>query len=553
MLLLAFCLSFCSFGVGVAYADDVAISLSVPAMTFTRSDNSTKVTTKYVSSTSASSAVVDYFASILSEVGFFNSRISFTPQDIVKYDSNEFHFEYSKSGLQLTDLSVDIPFDFAFVSLEGYAVPKIHSTYRVFYPDFYFVGSASVTFSDGSTKSIPLRMESVNSRSISFSAKKELFGNEYIMTSEDFNLKSNSDSQFTLSADGSARLASSVSSLSSEMVSISAQLASISGGQFSGRGVPNSVTLHTMNNMYPIPGTGAIVPPTITVPVVQSADFSSASFLNSSINGSFSASVANLVAASADFAATSADFALESADIVLTQGIVEPSLVKLDKASSDVYVTGFKVSGTIYLPGRYLDFEGPFDFDPYNTENFNSQSYFLFAYNAFCTYGESESILAHIAGTLDNIHHVLRYELPLSIRHLLIPTTEEVSDVVEEAVEDIKNNAGGLGQAVGAVEEDIKAFTSFLTSEVTGSFYIPAAVVNVNNQSYKLWDNFDVAPYFKAAPVQAMTSYLVPFLEFLVATALIYHLYYMWISILSGASYFAFLKGIKTLYDSEDD
>lgn len=555
MLLLAFCLSFCSFGVGVAYADDVEVSLS-SKFTVNFIDPEKEVTFPNVFSLTDDwiNNPVYYaaFTSFMQQLGtsrVFNSN-GVNIGDFNRYDNFSIPVLISKSGLELTDLSFEYPLIFYFVKGSGSSLD-----YLALSPQF--TGVATVNFSDGSSKKISLTSNS----SISFSAKKELFGDEYIMTSEDFSLKSNDDKQFSLASNTgklsakTASLSSERSTLNSDTAGINSSISSISGGQFSGSGLPNSVELTKGSQIITIPVPGELLPQMVYVPIITAASFSSASFLNSSISGRFSASLASFssglasfVLSNGDFSVTAADFSVDDADMVLVDGVVDESLVRLNKASSDVYVTGFSISGNLYFPAAKFVPSGSLSYPTSN--NFST---FLFTYNLFASYGESENMLAHIAATLDGIYYTLRFDLPLRIRHLLIPTTEEVSDVVEGAVNDIKNNAGGLGEAVGAVENDIKEFQNILAGGKPGSLKIPSAVVNVNGQSYKLWDEFDVSPYFQLKPIKDIVSYVVPFLEFLVASFVIYQLYYMWISILSGNSYFAYLKNIPSLNSEEGD
>lgn len=233
---------------------------------------------------------------------------------------------------------------------------------------------------------------------------------------------------------------------------------------------------------------------------------------------------------------------------IAEKGVIDEAPVTLQASEDFISVIGFTITGGFYFnpihsPSNisYETFDGHLGVD----------SALVFSGNVFFTYGEAENIVAHIAGTLDDIYYTLRYDLPLSIRHLLIPTAEEVSDVIDDAVQNIEDNAGGLGQAVTAVNNDIQQFQNILNSGKAGSLKIPAAVVNVNNQQYKLWEEFDVSPYFQLQPIKDIISYVVPFLEFLIAGFVIYQFYYMWISLLSGNSYFAFIRSVKELNDEE--
>lgn len=566
MLSSAFLLYFFSFGAGVAYADDQSYNLGKPTISFVfDSQSSSPVSlsaTKWYNGTDyplTNMLFKDTGTNFLADFnvgkyGFPTGFQSFSLPISVNYNLDK---KYS-------DFLIDIPLVYYFAYLTGdmpNSLSASSGSYYIYKPVFSFSGSAVFTFSDGSTQTFPI---SSTSDSISIGAKKDAATGNYIMTSEDFTLKSNDKQQFSLASSGKASFSAKTASMKSEAANLSGNQASLSSslssisGQFSGSGLPNSAKVNTTNQVITIPGTGSLIPPTVSVPVVSSVTFSSASFLNSTISGgsfssglaTFASGLATFAADRINFSATGADLSVSSADVALTDGVVEESLVSLQSASPDIYPTKFSLTGNLVFQSQFLDFEGPFAYsfdDTYAGKN--AWIYFLLDNRLYA--GTSQSFLAHIAGTLDNIYQAVRYDIPLTLRHLIIPTTEEVSDVIEDAVDNIEQNAGGLGQAVTAVNNDIKQFQNILTSGKAGSLKIPAAVVNVNGQKYKLWEDFDVAPYFQLKPIKDVISYVVPFLEFLIAGFVIYQFYYMWISLLSGNSYFAFIRSVKELNDEE--
>lgn len=274
--------------------------------------------------------------------------------------------------------------------------------------------------------------------------------------------------------------------------------------------------------------------------------------------GNFFGQDGELSANAGEFGVSDASFSADDSEFsIAEQGVINSAPVTLDKASDDVHVIGFSFSGT--LTCVRTKFDHPLDMSDlsFSLESGTNMSPIRFSngvailFYPYVTYGDKESILAHISATLDGIYYALRFDIPLTLRRLIIPTTEEVSDVIEDAVDDIKNNAGGLGDAVTSVENDFSQFMIALSSGKPGSLKIPAAEVNVNGQKYKLWEEFDVAPYFQLAPIKSIVSYVVPILEFFVASYVIYQLYYLWISLLSGNSYFSFLKSLRELNDEE--
>lgn len=372
----------------------------------------------------------------------------------------------------------------------------------------HITGTIIVNFSDGS--SVSKSVDCFNA--FAFSASKSSAGNQYIMSSSDFNLESNSDNQLSIS--------------SAEAVNLSTKLASISGYTSLSSGVVNWKYVQSLVGR-------------------QYVDIDSLNFESGVIN---TQGLGQLIV-------SSADFGLTAGNLVLTKGIVKPSLVTLDSASPDIVVTGITFTGNVNIPMQ--SFVEPIDYDnlPFFLANKQDSGYqfFYLVCNPYATISSSDTVLVTISSTLTQLYRYLRYDLPLYLRHLIIPTSEEVQDVIDDAVKDVTDNAGGLGEALGSVNDEIKSFQEALQSGAAKPLYIPAGIVNLGDVSYTLWPEFDVSPYFEISVVQEMTSFLVPFLEFFAASYVIWQLYYMFLSLLSGNSYFAYLRGIKTLYDEADE
>ena len=171
---------------------------------------------------------------------------------------------------------------------------------------------------------------------------------------------------------------------------------------------------------------------------------------------SFTLSKANFSAKNNNVSVLSGSSSVENSDV--------EALVEISRAEPFVTVSSFSFTGT--LTSVRTRFDHPLDmsdlsfsFDSgfnMNPTRFNNGVSIIFY--PYVTYGDKEGVLAHMASTLDGIYSALRFDLPLTIRRLLIPTEEEVSDVVEDAVEDIKNNAGGLGEAVKIVDTEFSGF-----------------------------------------------------------------------------------------------
>lgn len=613
-LLLVFYLSFCSFGVGVAYADDGSISFSFPnpmsfyvdGMSQTVSIARTSQNQGFPSGSSMYTAIAPsvFGNTVVAGYGAWQAFANYRVYGISQSFSVPVNF--SVSGLDLQDLSFSYDPNFVFIAIQR---PNGDAgiNYDFSRPYWLFSGTATVNFSDGSSKTINLS----SNTTLSFSAKKDNRTNMFNLASDNaFDL--NTDESFKmgsktfdisginnldLSGSGDLNISggsviapvsgqvSGTATLPDELIAdISSYRGNIRTSDYTGRiksvhepsgtqhfSVDNVIELEQNTtgqpigvhyfNMYATRLAFYMDDPLV---FLESASISFAETSVQLLAELVNAKVDSFTLNKADFSVNKANLSAKNNDVTVSSGSASvenanvEALVEISRAEPFITVTGFSVSGDFSFPVQYFDrvfdFTQPFSLlFPDGSATNSWGSYLTLTCNRLYTYGESENMLSHIASTLDGIYYALRVDLPLTIRHLLIPTTEEVQDVVNDAVEEVKNNAGGLGQAVEATQTDIEQLKLFLQGGSSTPLYIPAAVVNLGSTSYTLWDDFDVSPYFQLEPIQSMTSYLVPFLEFLVASALIYHLNAMWWALLSGSSYFGFLKGIHVLYDREDD
>lgn len=453
---------------------------------------------------------------------------------------------FQASGLELTELLIEWEPLPRFLAFRDFAFSSgvVNSPFFFDYVplSMYASGALTVNFSDGTSKSIPL--SNVSANRLSFSVKKDNSSNQYLLSSEDFNLSSDDDvGGLTIKSrsDNSSNLPTDEVYLGD--LNIRNGQASISG-----RDLSNNISVSGGSNIV-----GNLVTP---AGAVNSSTFAINTAIRSFGLYGFSillnfADLSNILLY--DVGSTTAGISVKNAHFSIAEkGIIDEAPVTIIPASENVTVSGFSFTGT--LTSVRTRFEHPLDmsdlsfsFDSgsnMNPTRFNNGVSIIFY--PYVTYGDKEGVLAHMASTLDGIYSALRFDLPLTIRRLLIPTEEEVSDVVEEAVEDIKNNAGGLGEAVDIVDTEFKEIQAAISSSKKAPVIFPAFDINVFGYQVKLWDNIDFAPYLNNELVRLIMAPAELMLIYILATLLVRHMYLMWICITSGSSYFAFIKGLKS-------
>lgn len=481
-------------------------------------------------------------------------------------------YKTSKSNLNLQDLT----FEWAPNPYFGLVRFYNNGSYGYDYSSaFYRVsGSAVVTFSDGSSETIPI---SVSNGPVSFSAKKDNRTNMFNLTS---------DNNFTLTSKDTASLSGSLSHSGgtinapvSGQVSGTAQLPDEltvdihAGGSasFGSRGA--TATLRTPNSPgshnFAVDNTIEIqADPATGMPVGERYFNIWATRLYLSVqNGTidmrdasiyFGASqaialTASLVNAKVDSLTVTAAKASAVGTLVAPNSSVD-SVVQISRHEPFVTVTGFSVDLTVSFPiqsfDRLLDVNNlslsyPVGIPP--TSSWGSAFYYFD--NLSFVWGSSESMLSHIAATLDGIYYTLRFDLPLQLRHLIIPTQEEVEDVVTGAVDEIKNNAGGLGEAVKIVDNEFKEIKDAISSSSATPVIFPAFDINIFGYQVKLWDNIDFAPYLDNELVRLVMAPAELMFIYKLASLLVRHFYLMWVCLTSGSSYFGFLKSLNSSLD----
>ena len=170
------CFIFCGVFPGFVYADD-GIFHYFPGITIFSGSDSIHIDAEGVGSFGSQ------FDGVFPGSYVLLFRYSF-PKEFDSLIIDDISVNISHSGLELPDLSFSYPFNYQVAVFEEY-----NSSYSASPLSCYFAGSATVTFSDGSTSTIPL----FSHNSISFSAKKVNSSNQFLISSEDFNLSANPD------------------------------------------------------------------------------------------------------------------------------------------------------------------------------------------------------------------------------------------------------------------------------------------------------------------------------------------------------------------------
>lgn len=478
------------FGVlpGSAYADEVVVNITNPYTTipyYASSAPSSLTDFKVVYFGPSPSGGInvpsnyDWESSLyirLQQPNFPLNRYFYRFQNRLEFPIN---FSYDLSGKNFQDFTFSYNPHFRLV----YSTQTITNAY-------WLSGDLFVTFSDGTTNQYSYRSSKPE---ISFGISKKAGSNQYIMTSDDFNLSvnsSNEDSIFSLT--------------SSEVVSLSSKFASFSGAVGLGGGA----------SMYPVKdltGMGHLV---VEIP-----------------SGYFPSSNWNTLG-TGNFVVSGADLSLTSSDIFLSKGLVSPSLVTLDKSSPDTVITSFRFSGYIYVSNQIPNIV----LTPKNV------SYTLYPYiifNTFAYFNSSETVGGDILQRLDDIYYFLRIDLPLQLRHLIIPTQEEVKDVLEESFDNIAEEYPVAAGTITTIKGQFTDFNAAISGSSTRGLVLPGIVVSVpgSDEKVKLWEDFDLLPYLQSGPARSLMYWVELMLKALIFIYLVRQAASMFISAITGYSY----------------
>lgn len=553
------CFIFCGVFPGFVYADDGQFSTGTISVNFSNGEISFPYTFRLFDDWINNPDFYSNFTSVMQQLGCsycLNSDGYVALSSDMYFDNFSLPISISVSG-NWQDLAFSCPINFYFVYGSG-------SEYSYVSLTPFFIGTATITFSDGTTENINL----LSDTSISFSAKKDNRTNMFNLTS---------DNAFTLTSKDNASLEGSLSHSGgvinapvSGQVSGTAQLpdelkADIHAGgtaSFSTRGysaVIKSLYTPSGGQHFQTDNQIEIQQNSTGMPIgVRYFNIYASKLAISMLNGTldvrdasiyFGASqaitlTASLVNAKVDSLSVTSAKASAVGTLTAPNSSVD-SVVQISRHEPFVTVTNFSISGSFYFPVTVLIPSGSIDFLGDN----NLGGFFVF--NNLFTYGTSENLLARIASATEGIYYTLRYDIPLAIRHLIIPTQEEVKDAVDDAVDEIKNNAGGLGEAMDIVDTSFDTVTNAFTNSSASGFVLPALDVNINGTVYRIWEDYDFGPALRSQPVQQLTTFATTFLQALMVLYLINHLHVMWIALTSGCSYAGMLKLLKFEDDLE--
>lgn len=509
------CFIFCGVFPGFVYADD-GIFHYFPGVTFFSGSNSIHIDPEGVGS------LGNQFEGIFPGSYVLVFRDSF-PKEFDSLRIDDISVNISHSGLELPDLSFSYPFNYQVAVFENYN----NYVYSASPLSCYFAGSATVTFSDGSTSTIPL----FSHNSISFSAKKVNSSNQFLISSEDFNLSANPDDKnsgltFKSRSDNAQNIPTDELFLSNVIV----KGARIENARSSG-----------LNNSFSASGDFNYI--TIPQNVIRGTANLTTGAISATASGRVGLSLGNFSLSLAimyvdrlilpEISSTTAGVSVKNAEFEIAgKAVIDEAPVTIVPASENVYITGFSVTGTINF--KIVD---------YSSISSNSSlpffSCLLFLYNPVYTFGTSENLLAHIAGTLDGIYFTFRYDLPLQLRHLLIPTQEEVKDVLEESFDNIAEEYPSAAGTITTIKGQFADFNAAISGSSTRGLVLPGITVSIpgSDRKVKLWEDFDLLPYLQTGPARSLMYWVELMLKALIFIYLVRQAASMFISAITGYSY----------------
>lgn len=512
------------FGVfpGFVYADDGQFTTGSISVNFSFGDVSFPYTFRLFDDWINNPNYYANFTSVMQQLGCsycLNSSSSVHFSSDMIFDDFSMPISISHSG-NWQDLSFSCPINFYFVYGSG-------SEYSYVSLTPFFRGTATITFSDGTTESINL----LSSTSISFSAKKVNSSNQFLISSEDFNLSANPDDKESgltfksRSDDNSSNLPHDEIYLgqldirSPRFLDMRSNATILGGGSSDRINLPTGVINATANL------TTGVVSGSISGRVnglsLYGASFSSGS-------GSWSHIYID------EMDSTLAGVSVKNAEFdIAGKAVIDDAPVTIIPASDDVYITNFSISGSFYFPATVLIPSGSIDF--LNDNNFGV----FFVFNTLYTYGISESLLARIASSTEGIYYTLRYDIPLAIRHLLIPTQEEVKDVLEESFDNIAEEYPGAAGTINTIKNQFTDFNASISGSSTRGLVLPGIVVSVpgSDEKVKLWEDFDLLPYLQSGPARSLMYWVELMLKALIFIYLVRQAASMFISAVTGYSY----------------
>lgn len=524
--LLCFCLLcfiFCGVFPVSVYADDGQFSTGAISVSFSNGEISFPYTFRLFDDWINNPDFYSNFTSVMQQLGCsycLNSDGYVSLSSDMYFDNFSLPISISVSG-NWQDLAFSCPINFYFVYGFG-------SEYSYVSLTPYFIGTASITFSDGTTESINL----LSSTSISFSAKKDNSSNQFLISSEDFNLSVNPDDKdsgltFKSRSDNAQNMPTDELFLSN----VTVKGARIENAHSSG-----------LNNLFNTSGDFN----NITIPrnVIRGTANLTTGAISATASGRVGLSLGNFSLSLAimyidrlilpEISSTTAGVSVKNAEFEIAgKAVIDEAPVTIVPASENVIVTNFSISGSFYFPVTTLIPSGSIDFLGDN----NLGGFFVF--NNLFTYGISENLLARIASATEGIYYTLRYDIPLAIRHLLIPTQEEVKDVLEESFDNIAEEYPGAAGTIDTIKNQFADFNASISGSSTRGLVLPGITVSVpgSDEKVKLWEDFDLLPYLQSGPARSLMYWVELMLKALIFIYLVRQAASMFISAVTGYSY----------------
>lgn len=227
------------------------------------------------------------------------------------------------------------------------------------------------------------------------------------------------------------------------------------------------------------------------------------------------------------------------------KAVIDNAPVTIIPASDDVYITGFSFFGSLIIPRQ--KFERPLDMDDLSfskdsginmnpTRFTNAIGFIVYPY---VSYADKEGVVARIASTLDSIYYTLRFDLPLQLRHLIIPTQEEVKDVLEESFDNIAEEYPGAAGTITTIKGQFADFNASISGSSTRGLVLPGITVSIpgSDEKVKLWEDFDLLPYLQTGPARSLMYWVELMLKALIFIYLVRQAASMFISAVTGYSY----------------
>lgn len=477
---------------------------------------------------------------------------------------------FSVSDLELQELLVDVDLNPRVMAFRLFIFTSgiVNSPAFFDYSNLQYriTGTWTVTFSDGTI--VTQSFSNIQSSRLSFGVKKDNRTNMFDLTSDNaFNLTSKDIASLAGSLSHSGGL---INAPVSGQVSGTAQLpdelkADIHAGgtaSFSTRGYSSVIkSLYTPSGgqHFQTDNQIEIQQNSTGMPIgVRYFNIYASKLAISMLNGTLDVRDASIyfgVSQSISLTASLVDAKVDSLSVTSAKAsavgtLVSPnssvdSVVQISRHEPFVTISSFSFSGHLILPRQ--KFERPLDMDNLsfskesgtnmNASRFtNAVGFIIYPY---VTYGDKEGVISHMASTLDGIYYALRYDLPLQLRHLIIPTEEEVKDVLEESFDNIAEEYPGAAGTITTIKGQFTDFNAAISGSSSRGLVLPGITVSIpgSDRKVKLWEDFDLLPYLQTGPARSLMYWVELMLKALIFIYLVRQAASMFISAVTGYSY----------------